>query len=266
MAVRIEQETHFGVILKEPRFADVFTALADDLARRVAAAAGPAEQARVFLGQLARWQKFLSASQEGLRDEEQRGLWGELHFLRAHLLPALGADAVSGWKGWEKAHQDFQFVSGAAEVKTTLAKRPQVVRITSERQLDSSGWRALFLHVIALEPRDGGGETLPALVASFRAALAGEATALEAFEDGLLAYGYLDAHAGRYVERGYLVRSEATFHVRRGFPRLVEKDLPTGVGEVSYGLSVAALDTFAIEAEVATARLRPPSQRPQPRR
>lgn len=264
--MRIEQETHFGVILKEPRFADVFTALAEDLAGRVGDASDPAEQAGVFLGQLARWQKFLSASQEGLGDEEQRGLWGELHFLRTHLLPGMGADAVAGWKGGEKAHQDFQFEAGAAEVKTTLAKRPQVVRITSERQLDSAGWRALFLHVVALEPRDGGGETLPALVASFRVALAGEAAALETFEDGLLAYGYLDAHAGRYAERGYLVRSETTFRVRRGFPRLVEKDLPPGIGDVSYGLSIAALEAFAVETGVVVARLRPVFLRSQPKK
>jgi Putative PD-(D/E)XK family member, (DUF4420) len=255
VAVRIEQETHFGVVLKEPRFADVFTALAEDLDRRVAVAGGAAEQATVFLGQLARWQKFLSASHDGLGEDEQRGLWGELHFLRAHLLPGLGAEAVAGWKGGEKAHQDYQFETGAAEVKTTLAKRPQVVRITSERQLDSSGWRALFLHVVALETREGGGETLPGLVAALRSALAEEASALEDFEDGLLAYGYLDLHAGRYSERGYLIRSETTFHVRRGFPRLEEKDLPTGVGEVNYGLSLAAVQRFAIETRTAVTRL-----------
>jgi hypothetical protein len=265
VAVRIGHETHFGVVLKEPRFADVFTALAEDLARRVAAAADAAEQARVFLGQLARWQKFLSASHDGLGEDEQRGLWGDLHFLRTHLLTGLGADAMAGWKGGEKAHQDFQFETGAAEVKTTLAKRPQVVRITSERQLDSSGWRALFLHVVALETRDGGGETLPALVASLRSTLAGEAAARETLEDGLLAYGYLDAHAGRYAERGYLVRSEATFHVRRGFPRLVEKGLPTGVGEVSYGLSLAAVEPFVIATGTAVTRLAPSSPRSKPR-
>lgn len=81
----------------------------------------------------------------------------------------------------------------------------------------------------------------------------------------MLAYGYHDAHAGRYAERGYLVRSETTFQVRRGFPRLVEKDLPTGVGEVSYGLSLAAVEPFAIEPGTAVARLAPSSPRSKPR-
>src|SRR5436190_12030895 len=90
LAVAVDGSAHFGVALKEARFADVFTALAEDLVRRVAEAGNPSAQARAFLGQLARWQKFLSASFDGLSEESQRGLWGELYFLREHLLPKIG--------------------------------------------------------------------------------------------------------------------------------------------------------------------------------
>lgn len=266
LAVEVENRAHFGVALKESRFADVFTALAEDLTRRVSEAGTSAAQARAFLGQLARWQKFLSASQEGLTEEKQRGLWGELHFLREQLLPVLGAAAASGWKGGERAHQDFQFPTGAVEVKTTLAKQPQVVRITSERQLDDAAWPALFLQVIALETREGGGETLPAMVASLRAKLAADGTALERFEDELLAYGYLDAHVARYAERGYLMRSEKLFRVKRGFPRVTERDLPVGIGAVEYGLAVAACERFAVKPHQLTNALAGNKNQPRKRR
>jgi len=183
---------------------------------------------------------------EGLTDEEQRGLWGELRFLRDCLLPVLGFPAVAGWKGADLAPQDFQFENGAIEVKTTLAKQPQVVRITSERQLDDSAWPTLILYVIALEARDGGGETLPSMIASLRTTLTADSEALEQFEDSLLQYGYLDSHVGRYVDRGYLSRSETALHVRMGFPRLVEHDMPTGIGDVRYGLAVAACVAFTM--------------------
>jgi hypothetical protein len=248
LAVAVEGNAHFGVALKEPRFADVFTALAEDLVRRVIEAATPETQARAFLGQLARWQKFLSASFEGLSEEAQRGLWGELYFLREHLLPALGAAAVNGWRGGERAHQDFQFEPGAVEVKTTLAKQPQIVRITSERQLDDTTWPALFLNVIALDVRVGSGETLPAMVSSLRASLLGEPAAQEQFEDELLAVGYLDSQAARYIERGYKVRSVHFFRVGPKFPSLVEADMPPGVGDANYGLSVAACKPFLVGA------------------
>jgi hypothetical protein len=135
-------EATLGVVLKEPRFADVFTALAEDLARRASKAGSAAAQVKTLLGQLARWQKFLAALVEGFTVEEPRGLFGELHALRAHLVPALGSlPAVSGWRAPQAAHQDFQFTTGAVEVKTTVAKQPQTVRITSERPLDDTSNR-----------------------------------------------------------------------------------------------------------------------------
>jgi hypothetical protein len=244
--VSLDGSPHFGVGLKESRFADVFTALVEDLARRVIEAGDPAAQAQAFVGQLVRWQKFLSASLSGLSEEAQRGLWGELYFLREQLFPVLGASAVNGWKGGERAHQDFQFKAGAIEVKATLAKQPQIVRISSERQLDDSSWPVLCLNVIALDAREGGGETLPAMIASLRLKLSGEAAVQEQFEDGLLEWGYLEAHAMRYCDRGYIVRSEKAFQIKHGFPRVVEQDLPVGIGAVEYGLSIAACEAFLL--------------------
>jgi hypothetical protein len=248
LGVAVDNDSYFGVALKESRFSDVFAALTEDLVRRVGETGEPAAQARAFLGQLARWQKFLSASPEGLNEEAQRGLWGELHFLREQLLPALGVNSINAWKGGERAHQDFQFESGAVEVKTTLAKQPQIVRITSERQLDSRSWPVLYLNVIALDVREGGGETLPEMIASLRSKLKVDAGAQEQFEDELLLAGYLDAHTMRYSDRGYIVRSEKAFLVKRGFPRLVENDLPVGVGDVKYGLTIAACAAFTVDA------------------
>lgn len=255
LTLKLDGCEHFGVTLKEERFTDVFSALAEDLARRISEALTPADQARAFLGQLSRWQKFLTASSDGLTDEAQRGLWGELRCLRERLLPALGIPAVFGWKGPENAHQDFQYASGAIEVKTTLAKQPQVVRITSERQLDDIAWPTLLLHVIALDVRDGSGETLPGMVASLRDKLKADPAAQDQFEDRLLLTGYLEAHTGRYAERGYLVRSEVSLHVRRGFPMLTERDLPAGVGDVSYGLAVAACKAYSISETSLDKRL-----------
>lgn len=263
LAVVIDGKEHFGVALKEFRFADVFSALAEDLLRRVTSAGTPDEQARAFLGQLGRWQKFLSASLDGLGDEAQRGLWGELHFLRDQLFPALGPQAVMAWKGGERTQQDFQFERAAVEVKTTLAKQPQVVRITSERQLDDSSWSALFLNVIAMEVRDQGGETLAALIESIRLKLGADPAARDSFEDALLASGYLDLHESKYMERGYLVRSESSFRVKRGFPRLVERDVVDGIGDVNYGLAIAACADFKVSSNelVATLVSRKPQRR-----
>ncbi len=167
--------------------------------------------------------------------------------LREYLLPVMGASAVAGWKGGERAHQDFQFLTGAMEVKTTLAKQPQVVRITSERQLDDAATPALFLMVIVLDRQEGSGETLPDVVDSLRTVLAANPVAREQFEDALLTADYLDVHATRYADHGYFVRSVVLFRVGQGFPRIMESSLPEGIGDVNYGLSVAACQSYAAD-------------------
>lgn len=270
LAVMIDNGDHFGVAVRDPRFADVFTALVEDLTRRVCDVGTPAARAQTFLGQLARWQKFLSASQEGLNKEQQRGLYGELHTLRKHLLPALGAAvAVGGWRSTQTAHQDFQFAPGAVEVKTTTAKQPQAVRITSERQLDDTGIPALYLHIVVLDEREvegavsPPGDSLPRIVADLRQQLAANAPVADMFDDRLLDAGYRDMDAFRYEGRRYALRREHTFHVRPGFPRLVENDLPDGVGEASYALSIAACEAFGFSITTAMETLAKAMSKPK---
>jgi hypothetical protein len=255
LAVTLDGHAYLGVALREPRFADVFAALAEDLARRIEkAVASGASGVAVFLGQLRRWQRFLAIARDGLDPAAQRGLWGELHFLKYRLLPPLGGAAVDGWKGPDGAHQDFQFAGAWIEVKTTLAKQPQSVRIASERQLDETRAPALFLHVLALEAHEGGAATLPAAIADLRAALTAWPAARETFEEKLLAAGYLDQHAPRYDATGYAVRLAQDFRVQGDFPRIVEAALPAGIGEASYSLSLAACAGFAAaETEIAAA-------------
>lgn len=252
-SIALSGEAHFGVSLIDRTECDVFAALAEDLAPRVAATSDASKAASVMLSRLRRWQKFLAAGASGLSLEKQRGLYGELYTLRTHLLPKLGATlAISAWRAPFAAHQDFQFKSGAIEVKTTTSKQPQSIQITSERQLDDSGISALFLHVVVLDERevDGDGlapgETLPEIVQSLRLQVQSDERALDTFDDRLLEAGYLDSDVFRYEKRQFTLRGEHTFHVISDFPRLLECDLPVGIGDVSYMLSISACEKFAL--------------------
>ena len=251
ISIALDSQSFFGVRLRDVACSDVFTALAEDVAPLVAAASDAREAAAELLGRLRQWQQFLTMARETMSLEAQRGLWGELHVMREHLLPFLGTEtAVFGWKASAAAHQDFQFPGGAVEVKTTTAKQPQSVRITSERQLDDTGVGALFLHVVVLDEREvpvGGcvpGENLTALIAQIRSKLSTDLCALTAFNDRLLERGWLDGCAMRYDGRRWTVRQEFTYRIRPNFPRLVESELPLGVGDVNFALSLAACEQF----------------------
>lgn len=252
-AVHIDGVSYLGVRLLDGDYREFFAALAENIAPRVAAAADEVVAARTLLERLRRWQKFLTARTEGLSISRQRGLFGELHLLRHVLVPAIGVEsAVTGWRASLASHQDFQFSHAAVEVKTTTAKQPQDVRITSERQLDGTGAPALFLFVAVLDEREvepdkaTQGETLPASIAALRELLGTGNTLRDTFDDRLLDAGYLDTDAVRFEMRRYAPRSQQCFRVEAGFPRLVEVDLPVGVGDVSYALSLAACAPFAV--------------------
>jgi hypothetical protein len=263
ISLALNGKPHFGVRLTDLGASDVFSILAEDLAPRISSLSDAQAKAGMLVGRLRRWQKFLAAGTSGLSVERVRGLYGELFTLRSTLLPRLGANAsVTAWRAPTASHQDFQMVTGAVEVKTTAAKQPQSVRIASERQLDGTGVGALFLHVVIVDEREvennggpPGGESLPELVGDLRRLLTPISSALEIFEERLVDAGYLQAHAHRYDCTRFALRGIRTFAVTDGFPRIVEKELKPGVGEVSYSLSLAVCEPFSIEIGTMLAAL-----------
>lgn len=249
----VRSESYLCVRLRDQAAADVFTALAEDVAPRVAEAADDAAAVLQLFARLEKWQLFLAAGRDGLGTEEQRGLFGELYVLAHVLAPQFGPRvAIESWKAPAATHQDFQFGRGAVEVKTTAAKQPQTVRITSERQLDDTGVGVLLLHVLIVDDREVpanaavAGQTLADMVAAVRTLAGTDAFARAQLDDRLLRVGWLDAHVDRYQRRRLTLRSEHSYRVREGFPRLIESALPVGIGSVEYGLDLAVCGPFEV--------------------
>jgi Putative PD-(D/E)XK family member, (DUF4420) len=248
-----KKQFHLAVRLTHPGFADVFTALVDDVVAHVVRATGEAAAVRALVDRLERWQAFLKRHPaDGLGEELQQGLYGELWFLGRHAVPRLGPRAaVSSWKGPGGAAQDFQLPALAVEVKTASGKQHQKLAISNERQLDPIGVGHLLVFHLSLDVRRGGGETLPARVFLTRELIKPDAVAAAELENLLFEAGYLDCHAPAYDACGYTVRESNFFEVRDGFPRIVEADLRNGVGDVRYTVSVAECKNYAFpEAQV----------------
>jgi hypothetical protein len=226
----------------------VYAALIEDLWSHIADLGDWPGVANELRQRLARWDDFFAnVGAQGLSLGAQRGLFGELWFLSEQLVPVTGAlRAVDGWVGQRQAHQDFQLQEAAIEIKTSTAKQLIEIRIASERQLDDRGLPPLYLTVLLLTELEAGGEALPERVGKVRE-LASQAGVASSFEEKLREAGYVDEQAEMY-RRGYVVRSFHAFAVGNGFPRLLEEDLPNGVGDVSYSIDLALARSY----EVAT--------------
>lgn len=231
---------------------EVFEVLVADVVDAVRARQ-PGEDIRTVVAlRLDRWKAFFEErGLVGLGPEAQQGLFGELWFLREHLISRVGPmAAVSAWDVTHRAVHDFQFPHHAFEVKTSSAKQHQKFHVASERQLDSSGLDSLHVVVISLSVVQGGGETLPEIIASIRSLLARTPHVSRLFEDKLLDEGYMAAHRDLY-RSGYAPRTVRAYRVAPNFPRILEGDLRSGVGDVSYSVMLSACEPFRVDLDAA---------------
>ncbi len=246
---RVEYELQ--VILTADGLREVFNPLVTDVAETAKSAPAAAEALAAAVDRFERWQDLLRAvSRDGLSAESRRGLYGELLVLGDVLLSSLGqSEAVEAWTGPTGTNQDFQLSGLAIETKASVAKRPRSIRIASERQLDGTGTPALLLALANLDERRGGsGESLNRRVEDIRQQLTSPATRAR-FDGRLVQVGYLPGHHDLYEEPRYTLRELRFWHVREGFPRLVESDLPEGVGDCTYHVSTSGLDAYRATAD-----------------
>jgi len=234
--------------LLDRSFSDIFSVLVEDSVVSLRGFDAADAAAQRLIERLDKWQSFFDrASPTGLSKLQQQGLVGELWFLKDVMLRVLGANnAVQSWKGPLGSCQDFLVADCAIEIKTIMSADSACVRISSELQLDDAGLARLFLSVVRLEDAQESGETLNSLVDGIRDILSTDATVQAAFDDRLLAAGYLEIHRHEYATRHYEFEELESFDVTRDFPRLIGASIPSAITEVQYSLHLAHIRRFRV--------------------
>ena len=59
-------------------------------------------------------------------------------------------------------------------------------------------------------------------------------------------YGYQENNIEEYRRWKYSTRKSTIYRVKSGFPRIIENDLPSGVGNVNYDISVEQCESFQV--------------------
>jgi hypothetical protein len=227
---------------------DIFSTLCEDLVNTVSSLTEERILVKILLNRFEKWKSlFENVTSSGLSQEEQRGLFGELYFLRKWLnLTNDKRKCIEAWHGPEKKNQDFQFSDWALEVKTSAGNNHQKIRISNERQLDTKNLNHLFLFHLSLEVRTGSGESLNALVNSLHDLFTDDAHAAIIFAAKLLEAGYFAQHKDLYDTDGYFIRQENFYRVEREFPRIEEADIRMGVGDVKYSIIVTSCSDYVV--------------------
>jgi hypothetical protein len=237
-----------NLVLVNKEFKDVFNSLVADVLSNIIEETETDRILNNYTDRLLKWQNlFERFNKPGLSPEEQRGLFGELYFLRKFLLNNTDfRNVVDSWVGCEKQVRDFQSGSWSVEAKTSSGNNHQKVHISSERQLDTSNIENLFLYHLSFEPKQNSGETLNDIVNSVSEILHSDASALSRFKSKLLEGGYFDHHKSLYEMVGYVIRQEQFYEVKNEFPRIEEKDIRGGVGDVKYTIIISQCAEFTV--------------------
>lgn len=240
-----------NLVLVEKELKDIFNSLIADVLGNIINETEINIILRKYSSRLVKWQSlFERLNQEGLSAEEQRGLFGELFFIRKFLQNnADFLNIIDSWGGPEKQIRDFQFGAWSVEVKTTSGNNHQKIQISSERQLDKNNLDHLFLYHLSLDIRPESGETLNQLVDDVSKLLGTDFTVLNRFQNKLFEGGYLTHHRPFYESTGYFVRGESTFEIEGDFPRIEELDIRSGVGDVKYSIVVSNCKDFLVSDE-----------------
>lgn len=241
------------IALVDIRFADVFSAFAEDLYRTLRSLELGPHVSMALEERLEKWNRFFREhGPEGLNEEEQRGLFGELLVLWKHILPHLpGIKGTRTWTGPGGADHDFQLPGGCVEAKTVGMRPSKAFHISNERQLDERDCKSLYLYWANLELSESG-ESLPHLVDEIRGMLKTDKFAKDTFEQKLLMAGYLDVHAPIYRWH-YRILEEALCRVQNGFPRIVNP--PNGITFVRYDLALEPCRPFQVNLARSMASL-----------
>lgn len=247
-------ESHFlllNLVLIDKQFKDVFDSLLSDVLEAIINESNIRVILKSYSNRLVKWQSlFERLKQPGLTPEEQRGLFGEIYFIRKFLqVNPDSRNVVISWVGSEKQIRDFQSGSWSVEVKTTYGNNHQKVHISSERQLDTTNLEFLCLNHISLELRQLAGETLNQIVDSVCETLEADYSVYNQFKSKLIEAGYFDHHRHIYEDIGYFIREDSYYMVRNQFPRIEESDIRNGVGDLKYSIIVSQCNEYLISEE-----------------
>lgn len=226
------------ILLSSQQHKDVFSTLCEDLIYGISNVTGEDRIVKELLNRFEKWKSlFDKAGLQGLSSEEQRGLFGELYFLRKWISHSSDLQrCTQSWLGPEKELRDFQLENWAVEVKTTHGNNHQKVHVSSERQLDTSTLITLLLYHLSLETQQQNGENLNQIIDSILELLDTDIAAQTQFRSKLLQGGYFIHHRPDYENIGYHVRQDTFYSVRNSFPRIEESDIRNGVGDVKYSI------------------------------
>jgi hypothetical protein len=248
----IDGKWTLSLTLQDPRLLGVFMRLCEDLAHRTAGANSEAQAMRWLLDGVAEWKHLLrTPPADGITIEVIRGLVAELWFARWLLSQARCSveELVLSWTGPQGFAQDFIFADGPSYEVKSVHPDAQCVRISSAEQLDP-GNLDLSLEIVTLieaTPETTDAVSVRSLYAELEQA-AESAGFVDKLRTRIQDLG-VDPTDAVYDSNWFVATQKRSFEVNPAFPSIRASKLPSGVDEVTYSITFAAIRSFETSRE-----------------
>lgn len=244
-------QTEYTIILLEKELTDIFTMFIEDIIEKLNHVT-ESQQALTLINQRVNyWKKLFSrATGELLSAEKQRGLFGELFFLRLLMQNSSNhKEAMLSWRGVESSNQDFAKNKNAVEIKTTRANNPSV-HISNEQQLDFTEWDFLFLGLISVTETTGNQNSLAAIIEEIKDLVNHDTELIREFETRLEHAGISSDMNENYDEISYSVNNRRFFRIQDGFPLILKGNLHSeAIYNVKYQIDISSCNSFEVPEE-----------------
>jgi len=235
----VDGRKSYCITLSDRANIDLFETLCRDVVMAGEAAEDRKSALQRAVRRTTRWHHLLRGGGfGGLSLEEQRGLVGELAFLR-ELVAMIGpGPAVEAWRGPAESAKDFELPGIYFECKARRSAAHPKVRISSEAQLMDIEGARLFLRVQDVDTAlQGDGLNLSAHVAATSQLFEDDIAAQDIWDQRLLETGYDPEEVEE--KRTWHLGAVRVFEVSDGFPRITPP-LSQGVEEVGYNIRLDA--------------------------
>ncbi len=225
----------------------IFVKFIEDVVQSVSVCTSEYQALQETFRVILKWKKlFDKISFGGLGVEAQKGLIGELLFFENLLEKGYEpSEIISSWTADEFKDKDFVLGSDGYEIKFSSAKKP-VIRISSERQLDSQNLNSLSLVLYIAEEVMEGGISLNSLVSRISNRLKGDVLVFDSFMNSLSGIGYAVEDAEHY-SRMYKIKKSNFYRVEENFPKIVSAGISPGIFDVAYCIELSAAEPYLFE-------------------
>ncbi len=227
--------------LTDSELAEIFIKFIQDIVNSIFFLSDEIEAISILTKVIVDWKKlFDKAKFNGLTLEEQRGLIGELLFIKFLIDKNVDIENIlQGWTGQEYNDKDFLIGENGYEIKFTVSKNPEL-KISSERQLDDISIDKLYISLYIAEEVIQDGITLNVLISEIKDRLIYNHIYYHLFQNILLERGYNFEDHDHY-NRGYKIKNIKHYKVNDSFPRLIPQNISPGLRNITYSVELSSI-------------------------